>query len=142
MKRILTFSLLFNFLITCGLNSQDFDFSQWYNNPTYYNPAYVGLTSGLKARFTYRRQMVKIPASFKTYAFSADIAERNLPGAGGIGILVDNYNASQGLVNHPPGSGTQSRQSRRRGSVLPRTSRAAPLPSRPPKEPVPCCGRD
>lgn len=100
MKRKISFLILFNFLISCGLTAQDFDFSQWYNNPTYYNPAYVGLTSGLKARFTYRRQMVKIHGDFKTYAFSADIAERSLPGAGGIGILVDNYNASQGMVNH------------------------------------------
>jgi len=100
MKRKFTLLILLNFLLTCGITAQDFDFSQWYNNPTYYNPAYVGLTPGLKARFTYRRQMVKIPASFRTYAFSADIAERNLPGAGGIGIIVDNHSASQGLVNH------------------------------------------
>lgn len=100
MKRILTFFILINLLFTSGLNSQDFDFSQWYNNPTYYNPAYVGLSTGLKARFNYRRQMVKIPASFRTYSFSADIAERSLPGAGGIGIIVDNHKANQGLVNH------------------------------------------
>lgn len=100
MKRKITLVILINFMLTCGLSAQDFDFSQWYNNPTYYNPAYVGLTSGLKARFTYRRQMVKIPGNFRTYAFSADIAERSLPGAGGIGIIVDNFNASQGLVNH------------------------------------------
>ncbi|MEN8225792.1 MAG: PorP/SprF family type IX secretion system membrane protein, partial [Bacteroidota bacterium] len=100
MRRILTFSILFNFLLSCGVYSQDFDFSQWYNNPTYYNPAYVGLSTGLKARFSYRRQMVKIPASFRTYSFSADIAERNLPGAGGIGIIIDNHSANQGLVNH------------------------------------------
>jgi len=100
MKRKITLLILINFLLTCGITAQDFDFSQWYNNPTYYNPAYVGLTTGMKARFTYRRQMVKIPASFRTYAFSADIAERNLPGAGGIGIIVDNHSASQGLVNH------------------------------------------
>lgn len=100
MKRKITLLILINFLLTCGITGQDFDFSQWYNNPTYYNPAYVGLTQGMKARFTYRRQMVKIPSSFRTYAFSADIAERNLPGAGGLGLIVDNHSASQGLVNH------------------------------------------
>ncbi len=100
MKRKFTLLILLNFLLTCGITAQDFDFSQWYNNPTYYNPAYVGLTSGLKARFTYRRQMVKVPASFRTYSFSADIAERGLPGAGGLGIIVANHSASQGLVNH------------------------------------------
>jgi len=100
MKRTLTFALLFNFLITCGVYSQDMDFSQWYNNPTYYNPAYVGVSTGLKARFTYRRLMVKIPSSFRTYSFSVDIADRNLPGAGGIGMIVANNSANQGLVNH------------------------------------------
>ena len=100
MKRFLTLILLSIFSFTGGVYAQDFDFSQWYNNPTYYNPAYVGLTTGLKARFTYRRQMVKIPASFRTYSFSADIAERSLPGAGGIGIIIDNHSANQGLVNH------------------------------------------
>ncbi len=100
MKRKFTLLILLNFLLTCGITAQDFDFSQWYNNPTYYNPAYVGLTSGLKARFTYRRQMVKVPASFRTYSFSADVAERGLPGAGGLGIIVANHSASQGLVNH------------------------------------------
>ena len=100
MKRKITLLILINFLLTCGISGQDFDFSQFYNNPTYYNPAYVGLTQGLKARFTYRRQMVKIPASFKNYAFSADIADRNLPGAGGLGLIVANHSASGGLVNH------------------------------------------
>ncbi len=100
MKRKISLLILINLLLTCGISAQDMDFSQWYNNPTYYNPAYVGLTTGLKARFTYRRQMVNIPASFRTYSFSADIAERNLPGAGGIGIIVANHSASQGLVNH------------------------------------------
>ena len=100
MKRRITLLILINFLLTCGISAQDFEFSQWYNNPTYYNPAYVGLTQGLKARFTYRRQMVKVPASFRTYSFTADIAERNLPGAGGIGIIFANHSASQGLVNH------------------------------------------
>jgi type IX secretion system PorP/SprF family membrane protein len=100
MKRTITSLLLSVLLSGALLNGQDFDFSQWYNNPTYYNPAYVGLTPGFKARFSYRRQMVKIPSNFKTYAFSADIAERSLPGAGGIGIIIDNFNASQGMVNH------------------------------------------
>ncbi len=99
MKRKISLFILINLLLTCGISAQDFDFSQWYNNPTYYNPAYVGLTTGLKARFTYRRQMVKIPASFRTYSFSVDIAERNLPGAGGIGLIVDNHSANQGMVN-------------------------------------------
>jgi len=43
------------FLFPTTSKSQDLDFSQYYNNPTYYNPAYVGLTMGLKSRLNYRR---------------------------------------------------------------------------------------
>lgn len=100
MKRLITTLTLISLFFIGEIRSQDFDFSQWYNNPTYYNPAFVGLTTGMKARFNYRRQMVKIPASFRTYSFSVDIAERSLPGAGGIGIIVDNHKANQGLINH------------------------------------------
>lgn len=92
MKKLLLRSLLFLFAITAlniDLIAQDPLFSQFYNNPTYHNPAYVGLTKGLKARLHYRRQWENNPANFNTYNFSADIADRDLPGAGGIGMLVN-----------------------------------------------------
>ncbi len=78
--------------------SQDLDYSQHYNNPTYYNPANVGLTQGLKARLNYRRQWVGLSGDYHTYSFSADIAERSLPGAGGIGIIVNQSIAGMGVL--------------------------------------------
>jgi len=80
--------------------AQDPDYSQFYNAPTYYNPAYVGLTQGLKVRFNYRRQWTKIPAKFNSYNFSADIGERNLPGAGGIGIIVNSTRQASGYIRN------------------------------------------
>lgn len=78
--------------------SQDLDYSQHYNNPTYYNPANVGLTTGLKARLNYRRQWTGLSGDYHTYSFSADVAERSLPGAGGIGIIANQSVAGQGVL--------------------------------------------
>lgn len=69
--------------------AQDANFSQFYNNPMYNNPAYAGLTRGLKARLHYRRHWQKIPGDFNTYCFTMDVADRELPGAGGIGLIVN-----------------------------------------------------
>ncbi len=78
--------------------SQDLDYAQHYNNPTYYNPANVGLTKGLKARLNYRRQWTGLSGDYRTYSFSADIAERSLPGAGGIGIIANQSVAGMGVL--------------------------------------------
>ena len=86
------------FLFPTTSKSQDLDFSQYYNNPTYYNPAYVGLTMGLKSRLNYRRQWTGLSGDYHSYSFSADIAERSLPGAGGIGIIANQSLAGKGVL--------------------------------------------
>ncbi len=92
---LLIFSLLF---IRVSCYSQDIDFSQFYNNSTYYNPAAVGLTLGLKARLNYRKQWTGLTGDYHSYFFSADIADRSLPGAGGIGLIADQSIAGLGLL--------------------------------------------
>jgi type IX secretion system PorP/SprF family membrane protein len=96
------YATIFVLLIGSGTvcNAQDLNWSQFYNTPTYYNPAYVGLTRGLKVRFNYQRQWTNVPAKFNAYSFSADIADRNLPGAGGIGIIFASDNAATGYVKN------------------------------------------
>ena len=101
-SKIQTFSV---FLILVGLlfstftlQSQDIDFAQYYNNPTYYNPAAVGLTLGLKTRLNYRKQWTGLSGDYHTYSFSADIADRSLPGAGGIGVIATQSLAGKGLL--------------------------------------------
>ena len=86
------------FLFPTTSKSQDLDFSQYYNNPTYYNPAYVGLTMGLKSRLNYRRQWTGLSGDYHSYSFNADIAERSLPGAGGIGIIANQSLAGKGVL--------------------------------------------
>ena len=77
--------LLLNFTT---VQAQDVDFAQFFTNPTYYNPAYVGLTKGMKVRFNYSRQWTGLTGNYHAYNFSADIADRNIPGAGGLGVIA------------------------------------------------------
>ena len=87
------------FLVTPRqLTAQDADYTQYYNNPTYYNPAAVGLTLGLKTRLNYRKQWIGLNGDYHTYSFSADIADRSLPGAGGIGVIASQSLAGQGIL--------------------------------------------
>jgi type IX secretion system PorP/SprF family membrane protein len=82
--------------ITGHLNAQDPIFTQFYNNPLYYNPGTVGLNQGMRMRFNYRDQWPSLPVDFKTYDFSMDVAERNIPGSGGIGIIALSDKAGTG----------------------------------------------
>jgi type IX secretion system PorP/SprF family membrane protein len=79
---------------------QDPNFSQFFNAPSYYNPALTGLNTGLKASFTFRNQWPNLPSSFKSYFFSADLGDRNLPGSGGLGIIVNSDNQAFGFIRN------------------------------------------
>ncbi|MDO9257466.1 MAG: PorP/SprF family type IX secretion system membrane protein [Bacteroidales bacterium] len=92
------------------LKAQDPIFSQFYNNPIYYNPGYIGLNSGMRARFNYRDQWTGLPTDFKTYNFSMDVAERSIPGSGGLGLLVSSDRAGTGTIKSTNiGIGTAAR---------------------------------
>ena len=95
---VAVFISLWLFVLPQTTQAQDLDYSQFYNNPTYFNPANVGLTQGLKARLNYRRQWTGLSGDYHTYSFSADIAERSLPGAGGIGIIANQSLAGKGVL--------------------------------------------
>ncbi len=94
---IVVFTLL-SIIICKTSKGQDANFSQYYNNPVYYNPSYVGLTKGLKARLHYRRQWQNIPGDFNTYNFSLSVADRDMPGAGGLGLLVNSDRQGIGFL--------------------------------------------
>jgi type IX secretion system PorP/SprF family membrane protein len=70
-------------------NSQDINFSQYYNVPNYYNPAMTGLYTGIRARFDFRDQYPVLPDDFKGYYFSVELGDRRLPGSGGIGLIFN-----------------------------------------------------
>ncbi|HTX88824.1 MAG TPA: PorP/SprF family type IX secretion system membrane protein [Bacteroidales bacterium] len=77
---------------------QDPNFSQFFSTPLYYNPAYTGINTGVRARFTFRDQWPNLPVDFRAYYFSADLGDRNLPGAGGFGIIVNEDNEGIGFI--------------------------------------------
>jgi type IX secretion system PorP/SprF family membrane protein len=80
--------------------SQDMNYSQYFSTPIYYNPAYTGINTGVRARFLYRNQWPSLPISFKSYYFSADLGDRALPGAGGLGIMINQDTPGAGLINN------------------------------------------
>jgi type IX secretion system PorP/SprF family membrane protein len=93
-------SFLVLILTVTEVHGQDPNFSQYFNVPVYYNPAFTGINTGLHARFTYRDQWPNLPASFKSYFFSADLGERNLPGSGGLGLIVNSDNEGLGFIQN------------------------------------------
>ena len=99
MKRFLYALVFVSGLVTNGLVAfcQDPNYSQWLNTPIYYNPAFTGLNLGLRARFSYRDQWPNLPVDYKTMYFSTDLGDRSLPGAGGLGLIVNSDNESFGL---------------------------------------------
>jgi type IX secretion system PorP/SprF family membrane protein len=104
------FGILSAGMSTADLHAQDPAFSQFYNNPIYYNPGYIGLNPGFRARCNYRDQWTGLPADFRTFTFSMDLAERNIPGSGGLGLLFMNDNAGSGLIKTTNiGLGTSAR---------------------------------
>ncbi len=81
-------------------NAQDITYSQPFSSPTYYNPAYVGLTLGLKTRFNYMKRWTGLQGNYYTYNFSADIADRNIPGSGGIGLMFQQDRQGLGYIKN------------------------------------------
>ncbi|MEI6888252.1 MAG: PorP/SprF family type IX secretion system membrane protein [Bacteroidales bacterium] len=102
MKRFLYALVFVSGLVTNGLVAfcQDPNYSQWLNTPIYYNPAFTGLNLGLRARFSYRDQWPNLPVDYKTMYFSTDLGDRSLPGAGGLGLIVNSDNESFGFIKN------------------------------------------
>ena len=77
---------------------QELNYTQYFNAPINYNPASTGLTTGLKGRFLFRDQWPQLPVDFKSYYFSADLGDRSLPGAGGLGLVMVSDCPGYGMI--------------------------------------------
>ena len=110
MKRYLLIPIIFLGILLLSQYSrgQDPNYTQYFSTPLYYNPAYTGINSGVRARFTFRDQWPTLPVAFKSYYFSADLGDRNLPGSGGLGLYVNSDNSGVGLKNSSSSSSTAS----------------------------------
>lgn len=69
MKRLIYLWFLF---ITGSIFGQDPNFSQFYNNPIYYNPSMTAINNGTAIRLNGRSLWGPIPGRFNTYSFSID----------------------------------------------------------------------
>lgn len=82
-KNKIIFFCIFLFGSGFPLLAQDYNFSQFWENRTYYNPAYVGLHEGeLNSLLTYRKLWPKFDGNFSTIFFSADLKTYNNYGFG------------------------------------------------------------
>ena len=91
-----------------SLFAQDPEFTQFYANPLYLNPAFAGTAVCPRVVTAYRNQWPAISGTFVTYALSAD---RHIDAlAGGLGLLVTEDRAGQGTLNTLNVSGIYSYQ--------------------------------
>ncbi len=113
-KGLFVVVLLCFFSHVSEVNAQDPEFSQFYATPVYTNPALAGTGKcyheggGGRASINYRNQWPSLPGSFTTTAFSFDQQYDAI--SGGIGLLVVNDVAGEGLLTSNSISGIYSFQ--------------------------------
>ena len=92
MKMTQKLSLLFSLTIvlslfnTLELKAQDPEFTQFYANPLYLNPAFAGSMRCPRLAMNYRNQWPAISGNFQTYSVSYD--QHLYPLQGGIGAMM------------------------------------------------------
>jgi type IX secretion system PorP/SprF family membrane protein len=91
---ILTFILAILSINSEETCAQDPQFSQFYANPLYLNPAFAGTARCPRIALNYRNQWPGIPGNFVTYSASYDQHIDDI--AGGLGLLVTNDRAGMG----------------------------------------------
>ena len=75
------------------LDAQDANFSQFFLNQIYYNPAYAGSNSGMRTIFNHRTLWSKIDNLPRTYNISLDISEEKIDGGAGL-IAMSDFNSN------------------------------------------------
>ncbi len=83
-------------VFTKGIYAQDPEFSQFYANPLYLNPAFAGSERCPRVILNFRDQWPSISGTFVTYAASYDQHVQGING--GLGILLLNDEAGKGTI--------------------------------------------
>lgn len=81
-----TFGILLG-LITFIVQAQDIQYSQYYSNPLYLNPAFAGATPHHRAAVNHRIQWPELPKAFANYSASYDFNAVGLNS--GFGVLIN-----------------------------------------------------
>ncbi len=89
-----------------NLFAQDPEFTQFYANPLYLNPAMAGIVRCPRVNLNYRNQWPGISGTYVTYAASYDQHVDAVNG--GLGLLVTNDKAGQGTLTTSTVSGIYS----------------------------------
>ncbi|MCF8297869.1 MAG: PorP/SprF family type IX secretion system membrane protein [Saprospiraceae bacterium] len=90
--------LIFAIIFIKPSPGQDANFSQFYNNPIYYNPAFAGISSGMKIRTQYRKLWPRINSNFSACNLTLDVEEINV--SGGLGMIASSGREGQGLIQN------------------------------------------
>lgn len=107
LKRIIvTLSILLFFGLSEKLFAQDPEFTQFYANPLYLNPALAGTARCPRVNLNYRNQWPGIQGTYVTYSASYDQHFDAI--GGGVGLLVINDKAGQGTLTTTNVSGIYS----------------------------------
>jgi type IX secretion system PorP/SprF family membrane protein len=95
MKRLLVILLL---ILTKQISGQDVEFSQYYANPIYLNPAFAGSEDYTRVALNYK---ALLPSSYGNYSiYSASIDKYYDELGGGIGFQIMNDRQAQGVINN------------------------------------------
>ncbi len=100
MKRIYTYlltALLMGVLAVPEAKAQDPEFTQFYANPLYLNPAFAGSNFCPRFNLNYRNQWPSLSGSFITTSASYDQHITSI--YGGLGLMVTNDRAGEGTLN-------------------------------------------
>ncbi len=93
-KRLLTICVLS--LLTNNAYSQDPQFTQFYANPLYLNPALAGAYGCPRLHANYRNEWPNLSGNYVTYSMSYDTYVKNV--SGGIGLIALHDQQGQGTI--------------------------------------------
>lgn len=100
--------LVLGVVCTLDLSAQDPQFTQFYANPLYLNPAFAGAARCPRVALNYRNQWPALTGTFVTTSVSYDQYVEGI--SGGLGLLVTNDQAGKGTLNTTTVSGLYAYQ--------------------------------
>jgi type IX secretion system PorP/SprF family membrane protein len=103
-----TLGVAFAVLTALEIHAQDPQFTQFYANPLYLNPAFAGTARCPRVVLNYRNQWPALTGTFVTTSASYDQHVEGL--SGGLGLLVTNDQAGKGTLKTTTVSGIYSYQ--------------------------------
>ena len=94
MRKYFSFILIFT---TKCLFAQDIEYSQYYANPLYLNPAFAGSEQNTRITLNYKSTLPSSSGNYSTYSASIDKYLKQING--GLGLQIMNDRQAQGIIN-------------------------------------------